>query len=264
MPEFILHRGGLFLIAASLLSGCGRDGIQVYQVAKETPPVSPASTPERSSSSTGLPQVAWKLPAGWEEAPAGEMRLASFRAKGGDGQVADVGIFPLPGMAGSDLSNVNRWRGQVGQGPVTEEELAKIAEPVPVSGETAKLYDQAGENPGSGDKTRILAAILRREGVAWFFKMTGPDTLVAQQKPAFVDWLKSVSFAAPVAQAELPPSHPPIDSLPTATGATSAASGSSSKPQWQVPPTWREMPAGQFLVAKFTVPADNDQSPQST
>jgi hypothetical protein len=34
-----------------------------------------------------------------------------------------------------------------------------------------------------GDKTRILAGILRKEGVAWFFKMTGPDALVAGQKP---------------------------------------------------------------------------------
>ena len=36
----------------------------------------------------------------------------------------------------------------------------------------------------------------RRDDVAWFFKMTGDDALVAEQKPAFVEFLKSVSFPA--------------------------------------------------------------------
>jgi hypothetical protein len=42
------------------------------------------------------------------------MRVASFRVTGKDGKQADVSVIPLPGLAGSDLDNVNRWRGQVG------------------------------------------------------------------------------------------------------------------------------------------------------
>ena len=98
---------------------------------------------------------------------------------GKDGKQADVSVVPLPGMAGSDLDNVNRWRGQVGLPGVSEAELAKLAQPVEIAGQPATLYEQAGADPGSGKKTRILAAISRRDGVAWFFKMTGDDDLVA-------------------------------------------------------------------------------------
>jgi hypothetical protein len=118
---------------------------------------------------------------------------------GKEGKQADVSVVPLPGLAGGDLDNVNRWRGQVGLKGVTQEELARLAQPVTIDHQAAQLYEQAGENPGSGGKSRILAAVTRREGVAWFFKMTGDDELVAQQKPAFIEFLQSVAF----------PSHAP-------------------------------------------------------
>ncbi len=206
------------------------------------------------ASETAQPSLKYATPAGWEEVAPGEMRAASFRVKGDGGKQADVSVVPLPGMAGSDLDNVNRWRGQVGQAPVTEEELSKLAQPVQISGQTGQLYEPAGENPGSGDRTRILAAILRREGVAWFFKMTGDDSLVAAQKPAFIEFLKSVNFSAPMAQAELPPSHPPIGGADLlAASATGSAASSQAKPTWQVPAGWQEVSGGPFLVAKFTV-----------
>ncbi len=157
------------------------------------------------------PALEYQRPTDWQEAPPGQMRAASFRVAGKDGKQADVSVIPLPGMAGSDLDNVNRWRGQVGLPGVSEAELAKLAQPVEIAGQPATLYEQAGINPGSGEKTRILAAITRRDGAAWFFKMTGDDDLVAQQKPAFIEFLKSVTFPAAAAQAQLPPSHPPID-----------------------------------------------------
>jgi len=243
------------------LAGCGRNDVQVYRVAKEQPqsqsPAQPAAIPAGHPEVSGdaSPRLQWKLPAGWEEAAPGEMRAASFRVKGEGGKQADVGVFPLPGMAGTDLDNVNRWRGQVSQSSVSAQELAKLAQPVQVAGQSAQLYEQAGPNPGSGEKTRILAAILRREDVAWFFKMTGDDALVAQQKPSFIEFLKSVSFPAPVAQTELPPSHPPIGGVGAAPAAQTASAGAASegRPGWQVPPSWKEIPGGQFLVAKFTL-----------
>jgi len=179
------------------------------------------------------------------------MRAASFRVAGKDGKQADVSVIPLPGLAGSDLDNVNRWRGQVGLPAVSDAELVKLAQPVQIASQSANLYEQAGSNAGSGDKTRILAAITRRDGMAWFFKMTGDDGLVAEQKPAFIDFLKSVSFPAATAQAQLAPSHPPIDGGSMMAPAGMAASSSQFKPNWEVPSGWKEVPGGQFLVAKF-------------
>jgi hypothetical protein len=188
------------------------------------------------------------------------MRLASFRVQDKDGRLADVSVVPLPGLVGHDLENVNRWRESVGLPPVAEEELTKLAQPVEVGGQPAQLFEQAGNNPGSGDKTRILAAILRRDGVPWFFKMTGDDSLVAEQKGSFIGFLKTLTFETAGASGQLPPSHPPIGGAMLPPGQASAATADSTqpKPVWQVPAGWKEIAAGQFLVAKFLVKGAND------
>jgi hypothetical protein len=253
------------LVAA--LAGCDRGQVQEYRVAKEQTPAQaqaqPATLPPGHPDLSGAPAPAlqYKRPADWQEAPLSQMRAASFRVAGKDGKQADVSAIPLPGLKGSDLDNVNRWRGQVGLPGVSEAELATLAQPVEIAGQSASLYEQAGTNPASGEKSCILAAITRRDGTAWFFKMTGDDALVTGQKPAFIEFLKSVSFPAGVAQAQLPPSHPPIDGGSMMAQAGTAASSGQLKPSWDVPSGWKEIPGGQFLVAKFVVAgADSAQA----
>jgi hypothetical protein len=263
-----------FSCVAAFLAGCDRNDVQVYRVAKDEskggaqaqPGAMPPGHPEVGEAGAGgPPAIKYTLPPSWQEAPAGQMRVASFRVPGKDGKQAEVGVVPLPGLMGRDLENVNRWRGTVGLSPVREEELPKLAQPVEVAGQQGQLYEQAGENPGSGEKTRILAAVSRQNNVAWFFKMSGDDELVAQQKPAFLEFLKSVTFGAPGEQPGLPPSHPAVGdgAVPLmSAGAAPAPSGSSEgKPEWQVPAGWQETAGGQFLIAKFLVPgADNSQA----
>ena len=216
----------LLLLAVVLVNGCGQDGTKVYSVPKEQPaPMAQADLPANQPATT--PQLKWKTPAGWKELPAGDFRVASFKISGSDSKQADVSVIPLPGTAGSDLSNVNRWRGQVGQEPISEEELQKLAQSVEVAALPATLYEQSGES------TRILAVIQHREGTAWFFKITGDNQLVTQEKPVFVEFLKTVQF-----------------------GGGAAAGG----PQWDVPADWKEVPGGQFLVARFTIAGDGQAS----
>ena len=245
-------RLAIVLLLAMLASGCGRDDMKVYRVAKEDAspqqPVAQTMPGGHPGVASAPPRLQWKLPAGWEEMAPGEMRVASFKVKGQGTNQADVSVIPLAGMAGGDLNNVNRWRSQVGLAPVTQAELAKLAEEIEIAGSKASLYDQAGLNPADGGKSRILAVALYREDTAWFFKMTGDDELVAQQKPAFVEFLKSLQFAAAGAQPmALPPSHPPIGPV----GAEPAAAGNPGKPNWTVPAGWKEEPPTQMLIAKF-------------
>jgi hypothetical protein len=264
-----------------LVAGCHRDEVKVYRVAKDqeqpqqqTAPALPTDSPNPSlppghpdissaaaaslpaASASALPQLTWKTPDGWTEVPPSEMRVASFKVAGPDGKSADVSVIPLPGLAGSDEANVNRWRGQVGLSPVSPDELKKSAEDVEAAGRPAQLYDIAGQNPGSGDAERILGVIQHRDDMAWFFKMTGDAGLVEQEKPAFVAFLKSLSFAAAPAPMALPPSHPSVGDM--GMGASPAASPISSegKPNWQVPAGWQEVSGGQFLVAKFMLTAE--------
>ncbi len=247
---------GLTLAFACLLAACGRNEVQVYRVSKETPAAEPSTSgsaampPGHPETAAAEPKLDWTVPSGWETVPPGEMRLASFRVNGSAGKTADVSIVPLAGGGGSDLANLNRWRGQVGLGEVTEAEIPKLAQPVEIAGKTGQIFDLAGENAGSGEKVRILVATLRLNDVAWFFKMTGDSDLVTQQKPAFVEFLKTMKFIAPTEQA-MPASHPAIAGGAMPMGATGAAGGSEGKPTWQTPAGWQEVPGGQFLVAKF-------------
>src|SRR5208283_5896950 len=164
MPEYFIgvfrdHPGRHWLVLTPLLlllaAGCHRDEVKVYRVAKDqdqaqpqTAPALPTDSPNPSlppghpdissapgtslpaTPRTGLPQLTWTTPPGWTELPAGEMRVASFKVTGADGKQADVSVIPLPGGAGGDFSNVNRWRGQVGLAPVSEAELPQLAQPV--------------------------------------------------------------------------------------------------------------------------------------
>lgn len=226
-------------------TGCGRDDIRSYRVPKErSQPGARAAMPEGhpdvAEAAVG-PRVGWKTPAGWKETPTGEMRVASFSVTDGHGKQADVSVIPLSGTGGGDLGNVNRWRGQVGQPPVTEAELGKIAETIEVGGRPAALFDQSGKS-AEDEPTRILAVIQHRDGTAWFFKMTGDEPLVAREKTAFIEFLRSFQFtseASPMAQ-------------------VSPAADDAGKPEWSVPPGWREVPGGQFLVAKFVIEGEGN------
>jgi hypothetical protein len=265
------------VILAFSLAGCGDKEIQVYGVAKESSPATP-SAPSFAANPQPQASLTWVMPAGWEEAPRGQVRLASFKIKGENTAQADVSVILLPGTAGGDLANVNRWRGQVGLAAVEAEELAKLTEKVAVGGSEGALFDLAGTGP-SGDPTRVLATVLHQADMVWFLKMTGDDALVAKQKPLFLEFLKSVKLGAagtaqspapaghaphgessaelphghpPLAPAtsELPQGHPPIGGLP-ATPETKAAGA--AKPQWELPANWQEESATQMLIAKFSV-----------
>ena len=74
------------------------------------------------------------------------MSIASFKVRVKTAAEADVTVVPLPGMAGGDTANVNRWRGQVGLSAATADELQKMGEAVHVGDQSATLYDIVGSN----------------------------------------------------------------------------------------------------------------------
>jgi len=260
-----------------LAAGCHRDDVKVYQTTKDSdqtpastapaqstdspnPPLPPghpdiSSLPGMSPTATpgaGSAQLTWKTPAGWTELAPGQMRVGSFKITGADGKLADVSIIPLGGVAGGNVANVNRWRGQIGLEPVSADEINKIAQAVEIAGQPAEMYALSGKNPGNGEPAGILAAITQCGDTAWFFKMTGDPGLIAEQKSAFVEFLKSVKFAS-AEMAGMPAGHPDVSSLPAMHADTGAAVSTAGQPNWQVPAGWQEVPGGQFLIAKFNI-----------
>lgn len=267
--------------AAILTAGCGRSGIQTYTVATNDitvalPPETDSSAPPNAMSGAmpatmpaglptanqaGLPTLNFTTPNGWQEKPATSMRVASF-AISQNGQRADVSVIPLGGMAGGDFANVNRWRGQVGLPPLADDDLAKTSQKVEVAGQPAELFDLAGTNEGGGGAARILAVILHRDDTAWFFKVSGDDVLVENNKPAFIAFLKSVSFGAPatapaasgaMGMNQLPPGHPPIDG---ASAAAMPSASATTTPDWKIPAGWKAAPLEQFLAARYVIAGD--------
>jgi hypothetical protein len=266
-----------------LAAGCHREQVQVYQVSQDQDQSSqPAVASTTNSTDSGLPPghpdisspdnssmqsmpagmvppdtsagpLTWTTPAGWSQVPPSEMRVASFKISGTDGKQADVSVIPLGGMAGGDFANVNRWRGQVGLPPATDDELQSSAENVQAGGQPAALYDLASANFAAGKTDRIIGVIQHRDGTAWFFKMTGDADLVEQQKPVFIDFLKTLVFGSQQTQEQQPPA-PALGDM-----SASAASGPVShdgQPGWQVPPGWKQVDGGSFLVAKFMLAGD--------
>jgi hypothetical protein len=128
--------------------------------------------------------LVWQAPADWQTEPGNPMRKGSYSAGG-----AEIAITAFPNDVGGVLANVNRWRGQVGLDPIGDAGLAQATQSLESNGLHFLVVD-AG--PAAKGGQRILAAMLPWQGGTWFFKMTGPDESVAQAKPAFLSFLKTV------------------------------------------------------------------------
>ena len=143
-----------------------------------------ATTPPANSDK---PQIKWEVPQGWSPAPASAMRYASFAVEA-NGEKADISVVTFPGDGGSDTDNVNRWRQQIGLPGVDSNALKSMMAPVHAGDIHIDTVDMAGAN------ARVVAGWVRHDGRAWFFKLTGPATVVEREKPRFVTFLQSVRF----------------------------------------------------------------------
>ncbi|MFL6588981.1 MAG: hypothetical protein ACJ8M4_02280 [Chthoniobacterales bacterium] len=133
------------------------------------------------------PQIKWEVPPGWSPAPASAMRHASFSAEK-NGEKADISVVTFPGEGGSDVDNVNRWRQQIGLPAIEANALKSMITPARAGDVPLDMVDMTGAT------ARVLAAWTRQGGRAWFFKMTGPATLIEQEKPNFLAFVQSVRF----------------------------------------------------------------------
>ena len=154
-------------------------------------PVSPTAVRPPS----GKAPLKYSVPEGWKEVPSQKaFRVASFDVEA-NGKRADVSVSPLSGPAGGLLANVNRWRTeQLGLPEVNDEQLRESLQRIEVAGSEANYVHLVGPDSAVENRQAILGVILERGGQTWFFKMTGPADLVAQQRAAFETFVRSVQF----------------------------------------------------------------------
>ena len=140
---------------------------------------------ESAAPTTESSQIKWDIPAGWSPVAASGMRYASFAALADDGAKIDISVATFPGDGGDDRENVNRWRQQIGLPPIEGEPSITALRSRDT---TFSAIDIAGAN------ARTVAAWTRRDGRAWFFKLTGPNAAVEKEKSNFVKFVQSVRF----------------------------------------------------------------------
>jgi len=229
MVKFLSRRGfpaylsgSTMLLLVGLATACRREEISVYEVPKEV--------------------KATSLPAGWEELPADQMRVANYAVRGKDGGKVQVTVIALPGSAGTEADNVNRWRGQVGLEPQTEAEIKGEATSITVAGTPARLFELSGMTPETKARTRMLAAWQDHGDSRWFFKMMGDDNAVREQRDAFLEFCRNYHY--PDAQTETSGSPKTDEPAP-------APSSASNEQNWKAPPEWKAQQPGPMQDAKF-------------
>ncbi len=272
----------LLLALPLLLVACSDSKVASYRIPKEPDaPVAeaaPASTPPASQPATGGmagttvakadgPGLTWTAPERWQSKAASAMRKATYVVPGAAGESAELAITAFPGDVGGELANVNRWRGQMELAPIAEAELPGALTRIEANGLHIAVVDLLSSQAGAA--SRMIGAMVPNAGATWFFKLTGPDALVAQEKPAFLAFLQSLKADAGAAPApatapavSLPP-VPPLASAaaPAADMANTAvikAQGADLK--WTAPAGWQSKPASAMRKATYTVAGDGGAS----
>ena len=207
----------VLLLTALTLSACKDRQITAYRAPKDP---APAAQPSTSHEHQGLPadhppigagdttpapggdmatmantavptaggsDLKWTAPTAWTPKAGSSMRKGSY-AVTGNGAEADFAITAFPGDTGGLHANINRWRGQVGLPNASPADLdASVQHLDGLGGMHFDVVDLVGP---SG--TRMLGAITSYNGNSWFFKLMGPDALVAGEKQAFIQFLHTV------------------------------------------------------------------------
>ncbi len=240
----------------SALTACEKNSeIKVYRVSKapleESAPQQQGAMPTNTTAPrmpAGLPpatETATTTPPNWEPQPLSQMRQASFLVKGNNGAVADISFVSLGSAAGNVLENVNRWLGQLGQPPVTEQKLGETAQRLHTSLGDVTIVDLAGlpDNADPARDGRIVAAMVTAGNSTLFFKMRGNADLTEAQKGDFIKWVAAVCDAQNQTGPPQMAAAPPRDS---------------GAPQihWKAPEVWTEVPPSSMRYASFSASAE--------
>jgi hypothetical protein len=193
------------LLCALLVAACQREEVTHFRIAKAAPD---APSPTMAAAGMGAPMgggsmdattdgssdlepakpssgLGWTLPKGWTQEVAGGMRYATIKpAAKGD---VEVSVVVLPGTAGGELANVNRWRGQLGIEPLDEKAAGAARTVVKTKAGPFALYDFTGAK-----KNRMVAALAVLDGNTWFLKMLGDPRTVGSTRAEFIHLLEGV------------------------------------------------------------------------
>ena len=211
-----MNRSTVLAMLLLLAVACGRDEVPApvdttadggAAAAPADSPIAPMSSRDTPAPGGAAPGMAaggtaagidYDLPAGWtSEPPSSGMRLAqaSIPGPGGPGQL--VVFYFGPGGGGPVEANIERWVGQVeaapGEQPERETSEANGLRVTTVDLSGTLLPTGMGMGPTEPQPdSRLIAAVVEGPGGPWYFKATGPESTLADQRDELIALLKSV------------------------------------------------------------------------
>ncbi len=208
--------------------------------------------PAFASAGSDAGSLAWTAPAGWTPKSGSAMRKGTYAVGADGGAAADLSITAFPGDVGGETANVNRWRGQIGLPELPDADVPSSVTRL----EAAALSIGYVELANGGQ--RMLAAFVPYRGATWFFKLTGPDAVVAGAKQAYVDFLRTIRPAAvaasePAAAAVVPAAGGAPLPSPSEMANTAVAKADGPGLKWTAPAHWQSKPATVMRQGSYTV-----------
>ena len=242
----------LGLSACLSLAGCGDDE-KVYEVTDvrdhgraRMPAGHGLSDAQRlgleqrgaSGAHAAEPAFTWKTPAGWEEQAAAGMRKGSWKIAGQP--ETDCSLIMLQGQGGDALSNVNRWRDQMGLEPIDAKAMAALPR-LKMMDRDAAYMNVVGVYGGmKGDSSqqnaRMLGLVAHLPMVAVFLKFVGPEAVVAAEAANFEALAASLKFGAPKQKTP---------------AAAHGGNPRASRLQWDAPKGWEQKPPKMMREVTF-------------
>jgi hypothetical protein len=192
---------GLLVLAAGTIVSCRQpDRVEITDSRpRHTSEPAPRLDVPLADSLPATQQYRWALPPGWTEKPATQFRQVNFAFGPAPG-----GECYLSLTQGTERENLDRWRQQMSQPPLTDDELAALPRKK-IFGRDAIVIDLTGTYTGAGGAqpapdTRLLGLVRAEGDVTITVKMTGPAALIADH---------AANFDAFVASLRLTPSYNP-------------------------------------------------------
>lgn len=158
-----------------LFVSCKKEEIVTYAIPREERSVH-AGIPADGlqSAQEGPVRLEWKAPESWVREADRPMREATWTIHGGSAPV-EVILSRWAGGAGRPLENVNRWRGQIGLGPVDGAQLLESRAVIESKAGQVQVWvlpDPVLE-AGVASDTTMIAAMFDLPDASWFVRMTG-------------------------------------------------------------------------------------------
>lgn len=229
-------------------------------VSTPTQPSSEITSEARTGSASGA--FTFETPPGWQQIAPSQFRDPNFII-GMNGEI-ECYVSVLQGTGGGLLTNANRWRGQMGRAPFSDEEFAQLPR-ARVLGSEAVIVDFSGDFTGMGGGEtkpgyRLVGALIQTPESAIFIKMTGPDAAVEAEKDNFALFAQSLAFASAqeASAADSPSVAPAPETSAPEAPAAAATAASAGGYEWIAPAGWTVDPAGSPMrLVTFRFGPDN-------